>query len=83
LNTDQNPAVIEPFLRQNKYTFPVLPALSYLEHMDSALVVPQNWVVDRNGVLRSKSEGYGYNGEEWLKGATKTFEDIRAAQAGK
>ena len=27
LNTDENPALIEPFLRQNKYTFPVLPAL--------------------------------------------------------
>ena len=83
LNTDENPALIEPFLRQNKYTFPVLPALSYLERLDPTVVMPQNWVVDRDGVLRSKSEGFGYNGEEWLKGATKTIEGARTAPAGK
>jgi thiol-disulfide isomerase/thioredoxin len=78
LNADDNPALIEPFMRQNKYTFPVLPALSYLEHLDPTLVIPQNWVVDRNGMLRSKSEGFGYNGDEWLKGATRTIEEARA-----
>jgi thiol-disulfide isomerase/thioredoxin len=77
LNADDNPALIEPFLRQNKYTFPVLPALSYLEHMDSALVVPQNWVVDRSGVLRTQV-GYAYNGDEWLKNVTKTIQEARA-----
>jgi hypothetical protein len=41
-------------------------------------VIPQNWVVDRNGMLRSKSEGFGYNGDEWLKGATRTIEEARA-----
>jgi thiol-disulfide isomerase/thioredoxin len=78
LDTDQNPALIEPFMRQNKYTFPVLPALSYLERLDSALAVPQNWIVDRNGVLRMESLGFGYNGDEWLKNVMRTIEELRA-----
>jgi thiol-disulfide isomerase/thioredoxin len=57
LDTDENPGLIEPFLRQNKHTFPVLPALSYLERLDSTLAVPQNWIVDRNGVLRIPNSG--------------------------
>jgi len=78
LNGDENPGLIEPFMRQNKYTFPVLPALSYLERLDSTLAVPQNWIVDRNGVLRMETRGYGYNGEEWLKSVVRTLEESRA-----
>jgi thiol-disulfide isomerase/thioredoxin/tetratricopeptide (TPR) repeat protein len=78
LNGDENPGLIEPFMRQNKYTFPVLPALSYLEHLDSTLAFPQNWIVDRNGVLRMETLGFGYNGEEWLKNVVRTIEASRA-----
>jgi thiol-disulfide isomerase/thioredoxin len=76
LNTDQNPALIEPFMRQNKYTFPVLPALSYLERIDATVAVPQNWIVDRNGVLRTQV-GYAYKGDEWLKDVMRTIEEVR------
>jgi thiol-disulfide isomerase/thioredoxin len=77
LNADENPALIEPFMRQNKYTFPVLPAISYLERIDATVAVPQNWIVDRNGVLRTQV-GYAYNGDEWLKNVTKTIQEARA-----
>jgi thiol-disulfide isomerase/thioredoxin len=78
LNADENPGLIEPFMRQNKYTFPVLPALSYLERLDPAVMLPQNWIVDRNGMLRMETFGYGYNGDEWLKNVMRTIEESRA-----
>jgi len=81
LDTDENPGLIEPFMRQNKYTFPVLPALSYLERLDSTLAVPQNWIVDRSGVLRMETRGFGYNGDEWLKNVIRTIEEVRATSA--
>ena len=81
LNGDENPGLIEPFMRQKKYTFPVLPALSYLERLDSTVMFPQNWIVDRSGVLRMETRGFGYNGDEWLKNVLRTIEESRAASA--
>jgi thiol-disulfide isomerase/thioredoxin len=79
LDTDENPGLIEPFMRQNKYTFPVLPARSYVEQLYPTVVIPRNWIVDRNGMLRMEQIGYGYKGDEWLKNVSKAIEEARAA----
>jgi thiol-disulfide isomerase/thioredoxin len=58
LNTDENPGLILPFLTENKYTFPVLPASGYVakwfrnEHS-------RNWIVDADGVLKMERIGFG------------------------
>jgi thiol-disulfide isomerase/thioredoxin len=52
LNTDDNPGLILPFVTENKYTFPVLPASGYVAKLVPELSIPRNWIVDAEGVLR-------------------------------
>ena len=45
LNTDDNLGLILPFLTENKYTFPVLPAGGYVAKLVPELSIPRTWIV--------------------------------------
>ena len=68
LNTDDNPGLIEPFMKENHYTFPVLPASAYVTGMLPSLSIPRNWIVNREGVLKEEAVGFSNIGEEaWIE----------------
>lgn len=54
-NVDQNPGEVVPFMRRQKYTFPVLAASSY---QGAAGVVPRTWIIDPQGDWRWVKNGY-------------------------
>lgn len=58
LNLDENPGAIEPFLRQHKLTFTVLLAYDYAQGSLHLGGIPENWIVDANGVVPLKEIGY-------------------------
>lgn len=68
LNLDENPGVIEPFMEENGYTFPVLPATAFVEKLIPLLSLPRNWIVDPQGRIAYQQEGLNTNisPEEWL-----------------
>jgi len=80
VSIDENPGLIEPFLRQSKYTFPVIPASSFYYQLKPDLGIPMNAIVDRNGVLRKEQLGYNYKGDEWLKKMNQTIEEARSGK---
>jgi thiol-disulfide isomerase/thioredoxin len=69
LNFDQDPGLVEPFLAAYHYTFPVLmSAGAYASsHVTGELGIPQNWLVDRTGILREKSVGFDSTIPDWPK----------------
>jgi thiol-disulfide isomerase/thioredoxin len=77
LNTDENPGLIMPFLNQNKYTFPVLPAASYVNQLIPELSIPRNWIVDAGGVLKMERIGFGGNGDNWIDEMIGVMEKAR------
>jgi thiol-disulfide isomerase/thioredoxin len=78
LNVDDNIGAVEPFLKENKYSFPVLLAKDMAERFLGALSIPRNWVVDRTGVLRYEMLGFDMTGgEEWIKKMTDQVELVR------
>jgi thiol-disulfide isomerase/thioredoxin len=78
LNLDDNIGAVEPFLKENKYSFPVLLAKDMVESFLGALSIPRNWVVDRTGVLRYEMLGFDMTGgEEWIKAMTDQVELVR------
>lgn len=77
LNTDDNPGLIEPFLRENKYTFPVLPASSYISKLIPELSIPRTWIVDSDGVLRMERVGFGAGNDKWADEMIGVMEKIR------
>ncbi len=61
---DENPGVIAPFLKENRYTFPVLFArFARIEELDGLMGIPRTWIVDSNGILRF--ERLDYNPADW------------------
>jgi thiol-disulfide isomerase/thioredoxin len=75
-NVDENPGVIEPFLKEHQFNFIVLPAQSYVEETLKVNSFPQNWIVDSNDMVRLK--GTGYEGsEKWETGMREAIEKYK------
>src|ERR1700674_2230385 len=50
LNDDEGSGLVEPFLKENGYTFPVLPAYGLISNMfASSFGIPQTWIIDSQG----------------------------------
>ena len=77
LNIDQELGLIEPFMKNHKYTFTVIPGQSYAEGL-GVYSIPRNWVVSADGKLTFEGVGFGGNGEEWM---SKTKEMIQKAKS--
>ncbi len=78
LNTDDNPGLIEGFMRENHYTFPVLPARAYVDRLVPSLSIPRNWIVNRDGVLKMEAIGFGnLNEDDWMAGIETKMKDAK------
>lgn len=71
LNMDDNPGLIHPFMAEQNLTLIVLPAYSYVSDTLKVNVIPQNWIVGPDGVIRLKGIGYDSTekGEQGMKDA--------------
>ena len=65
-NVDDNVGDVAPFMKENKYTFPVGIAGFLMRDLVPSLGIPLNWIVDRSGVVRMEHVGFG---------ASDTWED--------
>lgn len=77
LNTDDNPGLILPFLAENKYTFPVLPASGYVAKLVPELSIPRNWIVDADGILKMERIGFGNGEDKWVDEMVGVMEKAR------
>lgn len=66
MDTDDDPGLIDPFLKQHKLTFPVLPAEAYATDTLKVDFIPQIWIVGPDGVVRLKGVGYDPTGN-WVQ----------------
>lgn len=76
LNTDEEVGLVEPFMKQNKYTFPVLLAQAYAD-AQGVNSIPRNWVVAADGKVMFEGIGFGNDGEEWMKKAVQAIEKVK------
>lgn len=77
LNTDEEVGKVEPFMKQNKYTFPVLLGQAYADGY-GVNSIPRNWVISADGKLVFEGIGFGGDGEEWLKDAMQMIEKVKS-----
>jgi thiol-disulfide isomerase/thioredoxin len=76
LNMDDNPGLIEPFLRQHKYTFPVLLAKDYADASFQILGIPTNYLADSTATVKLEYVGFGGNGDDWIKKMLSGLESL-------
>jgi hypothetical protein len=77
LNIDENPGLIAPYLTEHQLSLIVLPAYSYVNDTLKVFGIPQNWIVDSQGVVRLKGIGYDSTGK-WELGMADAIERVKA-----
>ena len=76
LNVDDEVGQVLPFMKENKYSFPVLLGQAYAE-AQGVLSIPRNWVIAVDGKVIFEGIGFGDDGEEWMKKAAQAIEKVK------
>ncbi len=75
-NIDEDLGLVEPFMKEKGYTFPVMPAFSFVTTLLDGFAIPQNWIVDPKGAWRWTQIGYG--GEpDWMDVMIQRMEMVK------
>jgi len=77
-NVDDNVGLVAPFMKQNKYTFPVVPAQFLVQQLAPSLAIPLNWIVDAGGAVRLESVGFSGEADKWVDRVVEAIEKVRA-----
>lgn len=67
---DENSGEVAPYMKEHHYTFPVLLAKSYVNAFVPELGIPQNWIVNPQGVWIWREVGFG-DGDQWEANVSK------------
>jgi thiol-disulfide isomerase/thioredoxin len=79
LNIDDELGLVEPFMKENKYSFAVIPAQNYAQGLN-VYSIPRNWVVSVDGVLTFEGIGFGGDGNDWMKKAAEMIEKVKSGK---
>lgn len=78
-NIDEDLGLVEPFMKEKGYTFPVLPAFSLVTTLLDGFAIPQNWIIDPKGVWRWTQIGYG--GEpDWIDAMIQRMDMVKKGE---
>ena len=77
LNVDDNVGLIAPFMKENKYTFPVIPAQLLMQDLVPSLGIPLTWILDAGGVVRQETVGFGGDAEKWVDQMVEAIEKVK------
>ena len=77
-NTDEEVGKVEPFMKENKFTFPVLLGQAYADSQ-GINSIPRNWIISLDGKVMFEGIGFGGEGDEWIKKATQLLEKVKGS----
>lgn len=77
LNFDEDVGLVEPFVKEKGFTFPVLPAYSFLANKIDVNSIPRNWLVDGNGKWEWEQIGFDSSEPDWGKTMLSRLEAIK------
>ncbi len=80
-NIDEDVGLVAPYLKEKGYTFPVLPAYSYVVNLLNGYAIPQNWVVDPKGSWLWTQVGYSSD-DTWVQDMIQKLEATKAGSQG-
>lgn len=75
-NYDDNPGVITPYMKQEGFTFPVLPAYDFVTGVLDSIFLPQNWILDPKGGWRWTQFGFGID-PAWEEDMLRKLESVK------
>lgn len=78
-NIDEDLGLVEPFMKEKGYTFPVLPAFSFVMGLLDGVGIPQNWVVDPRGARRWTQLGFD-GAPDWVESMIQRLESVKKSE---
>ena len=75
ISVDDNPGLIEGYLKETNFTFPVLPAKDLAEKILPVVMLPQTWIIDPQG-RRSQDQVAGAS-DDWVTRIIVQMERVR------
>ena len=76
---DENVGSVAPFLRENGYTFPVLPAYSFVMGLlPDQFGIPKNLIVDPKGAWGLMQGGFDSTDPHWMQEIIQKLESVQA-----
>jgi thiol-disulfide isomerase/thioredoxin len=72
-NVDENPGLVQPFLKEHQYKFPVMLAHTFVNATLDRFWIPQNWVVDPHAKWVSTIEAFG---NDWERTVVRRLETV-------
>ena len=66
LSVDENPAIVERFMEERQFNFPVLVGKSYLEQILPEFILGQTWLVNQAGTIRLQRQNAPYADQRWV-----------------
>jgi hypothetical protein len=75
-NVDDNLGEVAPFMKENTYSFPVAPASFLVHELMPSLAIPQIWLVDGDGVVRTEFVGFTEAGDSWETQVLEALEKL-------
>lgn len=78
-DVDDNVGLVAPFLKREKYSFPVLFAKDYVTRLTGGdISIPRNWVVSRDGVLEFELRGFsaGESSATWTQRIERLIDSL-------
>ena len=77
LNVDENQTLVDPYLKENKYTFPSLFAKSFVDAFAGPIPIPTTWTSDAMGTIRLEELGFGGDASQWVTQKLKQMEGLQ------
>lgn len=66
LSMDENPAIVEKFMKERKFSFPVLVSKAYVEQVLPEVILGQTWLIDQTAGIRLQRQGAPYPDQWWV-----------------
>ncbi len=79
-NIDDEFGLVQPFMKENNYSFPVLGAYSYVNSLLDGIGIPQNWIVDAAGKWQWQQLGFDRFEPDWEASMTAKIESVRSSK---
>ena len=75
---DDNLGLVAPFMKENNYTFPVIPAQVLVHQVVPSIPLPTDWIIDPGGIARLEHVGFDGDGDKWVGDAIAALEKTKA-----
>ncbi len=79
-NIDEDLGLVEPYMKENAYSFPVLFAYSLTRELLEGIGIPQNWIVSPQGKWLWTQMGFDGSDPDWVRTMIAKLEAAKSGQ---